>query len=64
MKKNHDILTLNCTVKHETEKAYLIEADMGEAWFPKSQVEVERGGKHGTDSVQIPEWLAIDKGII
>ena len=67
MKKNHNIITLNCTVKHETEKAYLIEADMGEAWFPKSAVEVERGrgcASGEPDTVQLPEWMAIDKGII
>lgn len=65
MKKNHDIITLECTVKHETEKAYLIEGDMGEAWFPKSAVDVERAtGQGGADVVQLPEWMAIDKGII
>lgn len=67
MKKNHNIITLNCVVKAETEKAYLIEADMGEAWFPKSAVEVDRGAGFHTgvcDSVQMPEWMAMDKGII
>jgi hypothetical protein len=65
MKKNHDIITLNCDIRGETDKAFLIEAEMGQAWFPKSQVEVERGGgERGTDSVEMPEWLAIDKGII
>lgn len=58
MVKNHNIITIDCAVKIETEKAYLIESDMGEAWVPKSQVEIEDG------EIQIPEWLAIEKGII
>jgi hypothetical protein len=36
MKKNHDIIELECWVRGETEKAYLIETDTGKGWIPKS----------------------------
>lgn len=58
MFKKHDILTIEGNVKIETEKAYLIETDKGEAWLPKSQVEVDE------DEIQLPEWLALEKGLI
>jgi hypothetical protein len=59
MKRNHDIITIEATVRHETERAYLLENLKGEkVWVPKSQCEFERG------ELQIPEWLAEEKGLI
>jgi len=63
MKKNHDIIELECWVRHETEKAYLIETDMGKGWVPKSQCEVERGNGSAA-SIQLPEWLALQCELI
>ena len=63
MKKNHDIIELECWVRSETEKAYLIETDTGKGWIPKSQCEVERGT--GSEaSIQLPEWLAQERELI
>jgi len=59
MTKNHDIISVQCMVKHETEKAVLVENIKGkDVWIPKSQCEVEDAG------LQIPEWLALDKDLI
>lgn len=53
-------------LKHETEHAYLIYDGSHEVWIPKSQVqEIRKLDRQGVDyEVIIPEWLAIEKGII
>lgn len=53
-------------IKHETEKAYLVNDGTQEIWIPKSQVgnngPIEMpSGLHGFD---IPEWLAEEKGLV
>lgn len=60
MKKNHDIITVDVTLAHQTEKAYLVDAGTkaGKVWVPKSQCEYEEG------ELQISEQLATDKGLI
>jgi hypothetical protein len=63
MPKNHDILTLGGFVKIETNSAYLFEADDSKrdaVWLPKSQVEWDEAD----ETMQIPEWLALEKGLI
>jgi len=56
--KNHDIITIDVKPKHETEKAYLFENLKGkDVWIPKSQCEYDV-------ELQLPEWLALDKGLI
>lgn len=56
----------NVTVRRETELALLCVIDEELVWIPKSQIhddsEVYRKGTEGT--LVIPEWLALDKGII
>lgn len=45
-------------VVYETEKAFLIRFEEGlDVWLPDSQVQVE--GR----VVEMPEWLAIEKGL-
>jgi uncharacterized protein YpmB len=68
MKKNHELVDID-TVKlqHETEKAYGL--SQGEVdpktnkeiliWVPKSQVQ-----NNGDGTFTMPEWLAIDKGLV
>lgn len=54
---------IECTIKQETESAYLVEGDRGSAWIPKSQIaNISRNGDEAT--VEIPEWLAIRNGLI
>lgn len=53
-------------IRHETDNALLVWAgvedgfgDPIEIWLPKSQVEVNEDG-----TITLPEWLAIEKGLI
>lgn len=60
MKKNHNIIELSVIIKHETDKAIMVENLKGkDIWLPKSQVEVD-----SPTEIQIPEWLAVDKELI
>ena len=48
------------TVAHETDAAYLLDIGASEkVWVPKSQVEIYDDG-----TMTLPEWLAMEKGII
>lgn len=59
---------------HSTDKAYLVQdLDNEEYWIPKSQVfniefgkDIEIDGKPAKEirEMEIPEWLAEDKGLI
>jgi len=53
-------------VKHETDAAYLVYDGANEVWIPKSQVQECRRLSAKSDDYEfiIPEWLAIEKGII
>lgn len=53
------------TIEWETDKAYKLSDGVETFWIPKSQVEEKRRvGYDGGFEFTIPEWLAIDKGII
>lgn len=61
MKKNHDIVTLDIKIKHQTEKAVMVENLKGQkVWLPKSQIEVD----HENLTIDLPEWLAEETGLI
>ena len=54
-------------LRHETEKAYCVYDGTNEVWIPKSQVQDTQqiGGAFSADwEFTIPEWLALEKGII
>lgn len=54
-------------LRHETDNAYLVYDGADEVWIPKSQCREAKkvGGKRSCDwEFIIPEWLAIEKGII
>ena len=53
-----DLIDIACEVRHETEKATLIFDGTKEVWLPKALVEIEDG------EATMPEWLALDKGLI
>jgi len=63
MKSN--IMDIDGAIHHQTEKAILFSTS-GEAdeavWLPKSAVEFDE--MNGLTTIQIPEQLAIDKGLI
>jgi hypothetical protein len=46
-----------CTLLKETEKAWLIEYDNEEHWFPKSLCEWHEDG----DTLVLPVWLEINR---
>ncbi len=58
---NHELVDIACIIVAETERAWKI--DHGgdeECWVPKSQCEWDSE----TKTMTMPQWLAIDKGII
>lgn len=58
-----------CEVRLVTASAIKIHDGKREAWIPKSQVDDWTDGPDdapglGTTSIFIPEWLAIEKGLV
>ena len=51
-------IIISCRLVHETEMAYRVEVDDEEFWVPKSECHFDDG------ELDIPEWLAISKGIV
>lgn len=64
MKSN--VLDLDVQVLRQTEKAVLVTLDVPQngVWLPKSEVELNETGIAGIITVTLPEWLALDKGLI
>lgn len=70
-----DLIDLTMALHHETDKAILISETGDEKrarWIPKSQCEVERTArycamgsrKYPIVIVTMPEWQAINKGLV
>lgn len=66
MSKNHDIIEIEVRVKHETDKAWMVESiDTGRSsWVPKSVGELDMCRPTPIKSLQLPEWMAEEKGLI
>jgi hypothetical protein len=60
MKKNHDIIEIAGELRRETDKAHLLFDGGKEVWVPKSMCEWDARDK----TMQMPEWVALDKGLI
>jgi hypothetical protein len=60
MSKNHDIIEIAGEVRLEREKSYLFFDGAREAWVPKAICEWDEKDK----TMQMPEWLALEKGLI
>ena len=71
MTKNHDIVSISGQVLHETEKAYLFtdgsmlkmadgkpSTSPKASWIPKTQCEWDG------EEMQMPEWLAVERGFV
>ena len=55
-----DLVDIACELRHETDKAFLIDAGDGKKiWVPKSMCEFADDG-----ILTLPEWLAKDKGLL
>ena len=63
-----DIIDISLILVNQTEKAILVnetEDNSGRSvWLPKSKVEFEDVTPGTVTTVTIPEWLALDKGLI
>lgn len=61
-----DVIDIDVQVHARTDRAILVSDDGDKdkaVWLPLSQVEVDmRGG--GVAVIALPEWLALDKGLI
>ncbi len=61
-----DLVDLTMQRHAETEKAILV-SDDGErdhaVWLPKSRIEIEKKDR-AVVVVTLPEWLAIEKGLV
>ena len=64
MKSN--IIDIDGAIEAKTEKAVLFHTgDKATAvWLARSQIEVSETGIAGIVTVTLPEWLALDKGLI
>lgn len=64
MKSN--IIDIDGAVEAETEKAVLFhDGDKTKAvWLARSQIEISETSVGGIVTVTLPEWLAMDKGLI
>lgn len=64
MKSN--IIDIDVAIEARTEKAVLVhDGDKSKAvWLPLSQIEISPTGIGGIETVTLPEWLALEKGLI
>lgn len=62
-----DIIDIDVELLHRTEKAVLVHTGNKEqaAWVPLSQCEITPNGAFdGIETITLPEWLALEKGLI
>lgn len=62
-----DLTDISVFVVHETQSAVLVHDgdESKKVWLPKSQIEIERdSSKPRVATITLPEWLAIDKGLV
>jgi len=61
------LIDISCHLQHQTERAVLI-SDDGDSdravWVPLSQCEVETTSNPSIVTVTLPEWLAVEKGLV
>lgn len=60
------IIDVDVELLHETENAVLVTEDFPEngVWLPRSLIEIEESGVRGVHTISLPEWLAMEKGMI
>ena len=51
-------------VKARTDRALLVNDGLTECWVPRSQISDYSGEEDSPDTIFIPEWLALEKGLI
>ena len=58
------VVDVEVVEKHRTDRAVLIESERDDVWLPLSQIEIEPSGDGLTQICTMPEWLAVEKGLI
>jgi len=61
-----DLYDIEMQLHHETGKAVLVSDDGDRdnaVWLPKASIEIEPKSK-GVIVVTLPEWLAVEKGLL
>ena len=60
------LVDIDMEVTVRTEKAVLAHTGIKEeaVWLPLSQIWIEKSGFEGIETVTLPEWLALEKGLI
>ena len=61
-----DVVDIRGQIHAMTDRAVLFSDDGdrdGAKWLPLSQVEVEKHS-HGVATITLPEWLALERGLI
>lgn len=60
-----DLIDIHVRAKHLTDKAILVTADdENDVWLPLAKIELRSNGKVNEYEVTMPEWLAIEKGLV
>ena len=61
-----DVIDITIQRLHETDKAVLVTDSIPEkgVWLAKSMIEIEPSATGGLFTVTLPEWLALEKGLI
>lgn len=61
-----DVIDVTVQRLHETDKAVLVTDSVPEngVWLAKSMIEIEPSEVGGLLTVTLPEWLALEKGLI
>ena len=57
-----ELVTVDVEILHQTSEAYKVSDGDLEAWIPISKVENEDPTEDGY--IEIPEWLALQEGLI
>ncbi|MEX2480229.1 MAG: hypothetical protein WD928_05145 [Gammaproteobacteria bacterium] len=62
-----DLIGMSVYLRHQTDRAVLVDSvnsTREPAWVPLSQVELTPNGDGETYWLDIPEWLAVEKGLL
>jgi len=64
-KMDTDIVEIDCEIIHRTDNAVLIEIGTDEYWLPKSKISCVEGVENfELTTIEVEEWLAIEKGLV
>lgn len=61
---HRELVDISVGLQHETEKAWLVDDGKVKVWIPKSQGEIILNANKKTWTLTIPEWLAMETGLI